>query len=213
VGDSALASSKAGRPALYMIWDPHAPVEAPGVPSPFELVSVGHESGAAVRELLAREWLIGDAGWAELLDRILPAGMFVVRDQGSRVPVGTVSVIHNPRGSRLHFPRGGAIAYLYVMTAHRGKRLGSALMCSALARLRGAGYGTVWVAVEETRLPAIGIYLRVGFLPFLHLPDPEGLCARWLAVHQQLGWPAKPEQWPRASPDFWADRAALSNER
>jgi hypothetical protein len=101
-----------------------------------------------------------------------------------------------------HFPRGGAIAYLYVMPAHRGKRLGSALMSRALARLRSAGYGAIWVAVEETRLPAIEIYLRAGVAPFLHPPDPEALCARWLTVHEQLGRPGKPEQWPRDSAGF-----------
>ena len=204
MGDTALASSKAGPPALYMVRDPHAPIEALRVAPPFELVAVSTESADPVRVLLAFEWKIGDDGWAAFLDRILPDGMFVVREQGSRLPVATVSVIHNPRGSRFHFPRGGAIAYLYVMPAHRGAGLGSALMSGAVARLRSAGYRTVWVAVEETRLPAIEIYLRVGFVPFLHPPDPEALQARWLAVYRQLGRPGTPEQWPRDLAAFLA---------
>ena len=57
-------------------------------------------------------------------------------------------------------------------------------------------------AAAKTRLPAIEIYLRAGFVPFLHPPDPERLRARWLAVHQQLGRPGKPEQWRRDLAEF-----------
>ena len=100
MGDSALVPPKTSRPALYLIRDPHAPIEPPRATPPLEVVAVGHEDVAAV-------------------------------------------------------------------------------------------------AVEETRLPAIEIYLRVGFVPLLHPPDPDALCARWLAVHQQLGRPGKADQWPR----------------
>jgi len=179
-----------------MVWDPRA-LDATTLAEQFEIVTVPSDDAAAVRRLLEREWTLSESAWTELVDRVLPDGMFLARVRGSETPVGTVSVIHNPRGSRFYFPGGGAVAYLLVDAHYRGHRLGSALMTRALARLSAGGYRTVWVAVEASRLAAIVTYLDVGFVPFLHAPDAESLLARWLEVYDGIGRVASPEQWPR----------------
>lgn len=185
------------RSALYMLWDPHASEVVPTVARSYEIITVAVDDVDALRDLAEAGEPTSDSAWAEFVDRLLPDGMFVARHVGTGVPIGTVSVIHNPRASRFHFPGGGAIACLAVDPQHRGHRLGSALVAHALGRVRRAGYHTVWLAVEEWRLPAIVTYLDVGFMPFLHSPAADVLAARWTDVFRQIGRAANPERWAR----------------
>lgn len=184
------------RPALYMVWDGAASVTA-SVSASYEVVTVPDRKIASHRSLLEAEWPVDDAAWAEFVERVIPSGMFVARLATTGAPVGTVSVMHNPRGSRFFFPGGAAIAYLSVIAPHRGHRLGSALTARALERARDAGYRVVWLGVQEWRLPAIVTYLDTGFVPFLHPPDADGLLARWLDVYRQIGRAPTPERWLR----------------
>ena len=117
--------------------------------------------------------------------------------------IGAVSSIHNPRGSRYYFPSGGAIAYLVVAAGHRGHGVGLRLVTAARDRLRAAGYRHIWLGVEETRLAAIVTYLKAGFVPFLHRPDPDALAMRWRDVFQHLGRNADAASWRR---EPWLER-------
>jgi GNAT superfamily N-acetyltransferase len=186
------------RPALYMILDPRAPVMPPTVATRYDVIAVANADVDQMRGVVQLDGPLSDPEWAELVERLLPDGMFVARVAGSGTAVGTVGVIHNPRGSRFYFPGGGAIAYLVVDPPHRGQGLGAALIARAITRLRRAGYHNVWLGVEEWRLPAVVTYLNRGFVPFLHTPDPDALAARWTDVFKQIGRIPDPERWPRA---------------
>ena len=150
-----------------------------------------------MRGLVELDGPLTDPQWAELVERLLPDAMFVARMASSGTAVGTVSAIQNPRGSRFHFPGGGAIAFLVVEPSHRGHGLGAALVDRALTRLRSAGYRNVWLGVQEWRLPAVVTYLDRGFVPFLHAPDPDSLAARWADVFKEIGRNPDLERWPR----------------
>ena len=70
-------------------------------------------------------------------------------------------------------------------------------VCAAVVdRLLRAGYYNMRLNTDDWRLPAIHIYLKLGFVPFLRLPD---MSDRWRAVCQQVDWPYTPDAWPRES--------------
>ena len=62
-----------------------------------------------------------------------------------------------------------------------------------MRRFASAGYTRIYLKTDDWRLPAIKTYLKLGFIPFLFLPDMEG---RWRDVCEKFSWPFTPEQWP-----------------
>lgn len=95
-------------------------------------------------------------------------------------PVGTACVF-------LHPGAGGDVAelgWVAVHPAHRGRGLGLAVCRAALGFARGAGHGYAYLLTEDFRLPAIGMYLRLGFEP--EMADASHP-ARWAALGQALG--------------------------
>jgi GNAT superfamily N-acetyltransferase len=141
-----------------------------------------------------------DRAWDDLLSRVLPGGLFVLRDRRSNRSVGTASAVHNPAGSRFHFPAGGQLAYLVVDAAHRGQGLGYALVAAVTERFYAAGYEHLWLGVQGWRLPAIRTYLRAGYRPFLHAPNPDALATCWMSILAALGLPGDIATWPRNLP-------------
>ena len=114
--------------------------------------------------------------------------------------VGTASAIHNPAGSRFHFPAGGELGYFVVAATHRGQGLGSALICAVIDRFRKAGYQHIWLGVQGWRLPAISLYLRHGFRPFLHPPNADQLERRWRRILAKLESDLSLDACPRELP-------------
>ena len=194
------ASTGAVLPALYMVWrDGSAEIVSrpPDLPSRYSIVAVPSDRVDEVRGVVELDGAITDLQWGAYVDCILPDGLFVAR-HASGEPIGAIGAIHNPRGSRFYFPGGGELGYLVVHPSHRGLGLGRALVDAALGRLRGGGYRTIWLGVQDHRLSAIRTYLGAGFVPFLHPPYPDALGERWSAVFDRLGLPASAEHWPRA---------------
>ena len=67
-------------------------------------------------------------------------------------------------------------------------------VCAAVVRrLLQADYKNIYLKTDGWRLPALSIYLRQGWIPFLFLPDME---ERWRDVCAKLDWPFTPEDWP-----------------
>ena len=67
---------------------------------------------------------------------------------------------------------------------------------SVVGRLLRGGYTHIYLNTDDWRLPAITVYLRLGWIPFLYQADME---ARWRVVCEQLNWPFTPEDWPQGS--------------
>lgn len=67
--------------------------------------------------------------------------------------------------------------------AHRGRGLGKAV-CAAVLRAAGAaGNREIFLRTDDHRLPAIRVYLDLGFTPWSDDPDTD---ARWRAVRSAL---------------------------
>lgn len=78
----------------------------------------------------------------------------------------------------------GRVDFVVARPEARGKGLGRAV-CSAVVRyLVGRGYRSVVLYTDDWRLPAIGLYLSMGFEPRMNGAD---MPARWDAVRAALG--------------------------
>jgi len=131
--------------------------------------------------LLAGFGVWDEARLAPLLATILPNGWFFAVHRASGRLAASAMASHAPQP--LH-PFGGALNWVCGDPAHRGKGLGMSVSAAVTARLLAAGYEDVYLLTDDFRLPAISIYLKLGYQPFLYAPDME---ARWQAVNAQLG--------------------------
>ena len=126
------------------------------------------------------------------LQQVLPDGFFVVEHRHSTVVVATAMANHAPKA--LH-PFGGEVGWVAGDPDHSGRGLGRVVCSAATRRLLAAGYRRVYLSTDDWRLPAIKVYLSLGFEPLLF--DP-GMPDRWQAVCQKLNWPFTPDAWPRS---------------
>ena len=86
------------------------------------------------------------------------------------------------RATPLH-PRGGEVGWIAADPEHKGRGLGLAVTAAAVARFIAAGYRRIYLMTDDFRLPAIAVYLKLGFEPFFYAPD---MADRWAAVRKQL---------------------------
>jgi len=138
--------------------------------------------------------LSGWRGWDDerlkpWIARIPPDGWWMVLHQASQTIVATAMALHDHTD---HHPFGGELGWVASDPAHGGKGLGMAVCAAVTARLIAAGYRNIHLYSEDWRLPALKTYLRLGYIPFLYLPEMHD---RWQSVCNQLAWPFRPEEW------------------
>ena len=128
--------------------------------------------------------LAGFTGWTDetlkpWLAKVLPDGFFVVAHK--RKVVAAAMATHNP-GER--HPFGGELGWVAGDPAHKGLGLGYTVCAAVMRRFLDAGYSNIYLRTDDFRLPAISIYLKLGFVPSLFAPDMK---ERWQAVAKELG--------------------------
>lgn len=111
-----------------------------------------------------------------------PQGMFFVTFEGK--PVGTAFAWRE----KLDGGEIGRVHFVAVLEEHQGKGLGTALTLLVLHRLRERGFGRAVLSTDDFRLPAIKVYLRLGFRPVYF---DEWHRERWKKVLEQLGMEAE----------------------
>ena len=121
-------------------------------------------------------------------DRLLPDGFYVIEHRPSKKVVATAMATHYPRPE---YPFGGALGWVAGDPEHSGRGLGQAVCAAVLRRFARAGYRNIYLYTDDFRLPAIRIYLRLGFKPHLTGPDME---KRWRKVCAELKQPYEPVQ-------------------
>ena len=77
----------------------------------------------------------------------------------------------------------GVVDYVVTRPDHQGKGLGRATTVCVTRFLIARGYKTVSLSTDEWRLPAIHIYLSLGFKPVMNREDMPG---RWEGVLNKL---------------------------
>ena len=111
-----------------------------------------------------------------------------VVEQGGRIVAGTFATRIPKRapttGVGPEDPLEEAVLdYVVTHPRHQGRGLGRAT-CTEVSRFFIArGYKTVSLGTDDWRLPAIHIYLSMGFRPIMNRND---MPARWAAVYEKL---------------------------
>jgi len=123
-----------------------------------------------------------DAAKAQaVLDTVHANGLFFVIHDATQTLVATAAAQNKAR--QFH-PAGGELGWVAADPQHRGKGLGYAVCAAATRRLIEAGHPTLYLLTDDFRLPAIRVYLRLGWIPFLYTAEME---ERWRAVCFGLG--------------------------
>ncbi len=116
----------------------------------------------------------------QVLNRCLPDGLFFVVHDETNTIVAPAVALHNPD---THHPSGGELGWVAADPEHRGKGLGFIVCAAATKCFLDAGYSDIYLKTDDFRLPAISVYLKLGYVPFLHAPDME---ERWKTVCENL---------------------------
>jgi mycothiol synthase len=117
---------------------------------------------------------------ANVLKSVLPEGLFFVMHEATGRIVATTVACHNPID---HHPFGGELGWVAVDPAHRGRRLSAVTNAAVVRRFLRAGFANIYLRTDDFRLPAVRLYLDLGFVPFLFQDDMEG---RWRKVFSEL---------------------------
>ena len=142
-----------------------------------------------------------EKGWSELLllcgfdewGRDLTTDEYLrdpERREGSRVVVRSEQIVAATFASRQDTPvRAGVLDYVVSHPDHRNQGLGRAVCADVVGFFAGRGYDSVTLLTDDWRLPAIKVYLWLGFEPQMTRDDMPG---RWAAVMGKLAEP-RPE--------------------
>lgn len=140
--------------------------------------------------------LVGWSGWdyktlKPWLFRAIPEGWFMVVEKGTDLIVASTMATHDPTWK---VPFSGEIGWVSCHPDHRSKGLGTAVVSSATNRLLDAGYSIIHLYTETYRIPAIKVYLKLGYIPLWY--RPEGLML-WHEVCEKLDIPFQPDKWEK----------------
>ena len=135
------------------------------------------------------------AGWPDWdqaklkpwLYRILPEGWYMVTDPKDGEIVATAMATHDPTWV---VPFCGEIGWVATHPAHTGQGIGTAVVAAVTTRFIEIGYRQIHLFTEHWRLPAIKIYLKLGYVP---LVDADEVKSLWQHIFQKLTWPGKLE--------------------
>ena len=133
---------------------------------------------------LINEFIGGDYTPAKMAAELLDQPWFAPEDlcfaaRGDEV-AGTACALR-----QRDFDEGvGWLHMVVVDPAHRGKGLGRAVVLAVLHRFRQLGRAKVMLNTDDQRLPALRVYLSLGFKPrVFHESHPD----RWQEIYQRLG--------------------------
>jgi len=116
----------------------------------------------------------------QLFDRALPDGILLIEDAAT----GRLAASATAAASKLaEHSDHGSLDWVMAHPDCRGRHLGSAVCALVMQKLYAAGYRTFVLLTDDHRLPAITIYLRLGWHPWLYQEDME---SRWRAVGEKL---------------------------
>ena len=73
-------------------------------------------------------------------------------------------------------PAAWEVGWVATHPAHRGRGLGQHVVAAAVDSALRLPSRPVWLFTDDHRLPALGLYLRLGFVPDCHHPSHQG---RW----------------------------------
>jgi predicted dehydrogenase/GNAT superfamily N-acetyltransferase len=168
---------------LVMLWPAGRPPPSVRLPAGYTLDTFRENDADSLVALMRR---VGFTDWSlntlEGVRRtVLPGGLFVVRHGPDGAVVATANANHPPVPRYLE---AGELGWVAADPAHAGRGLGRAVCAAVVARFQAAGFCTIYLSTDDHRLPAIKVYLDLGFVPDLYRDD---MAERWAAIRARLG--------------------------
>lgn len=110
--------------------------------------------------------------------RVPDDGFFVALDSAGRIAASASVQLGE------HAPGSATVHAVCTSPEHRSRGLGKLVTLAVMDYAVKHGIADTWLTTDDFRIPAVIIYLQLGFLPVLYEPDMRG---RWLALMQKLG--------------------------
>jgi len=117
------------------------------------------------------------------LERAVYGGFFIVEHVASGKIAATCMAA---RYSTERHPDSGNLGWLSTRSEFQGNGLGSIVSAAVTKRLVDEGFTDIFLETDDWRLPAIAIYLKLGWTPNRFSPEME---SRWAEVERQLSAP------------------------
>lgn len=155
----------------------------------YELRQFNSERDLISYTQLLKETEMGECPLDYWYKHILPDGFFVVVHIPSGTIVGTCFASHHP--SERH-PFAGNLGWLAVHPNHRGHRIAQLLVEQVVSRLKSVGYKRIYLETHDFRVPAILLYLKTGWIPYLYNED---VTRRWKNICNEIKYDFSPDKW------------------
>ena len=120
---------------------------------------------------------------AEYRKKTLSDGMFAIEElkTGKLTAAASAELMIQPE-----FADVGYLGWVMTDPEYRGLRLGKCASVAAMRRLYQEGYRVFMLHTDDFRIPALKVYLSLGWKPWLYLDEME---ARWRAIAAKLELP------------------------
>jgi GNAT superfamily N-acetyltransferase len=105
---------------------------------------------------------------------------------GAGIPIGTTTAWFYKDEEEEEY---GLVHWVAIHPAQQGQGLAKPLLALVCQRLQELGHTRVYLNTSTGRLPAIGLYLKFGFVPKMRR-DQETTLRAWRQVREQLAHPA-----------------------
>jgi len=166
---------------LEMVRPSVAPVEVAPVPEGYVLRQFRAADKGKYEDLF--HLAFADEGrFPEMVEHALEGGFFVIEHPASGELVSSCQAGRSSTMAR--HPEAGHIGWLVTDPSHTGKGLGTIVAALSTNRLAEEGYQRPCLGTEDSRVAAISIYLKLGWVPYIY---GEDLVPRWRAVFARLG--------------------------
>ncbi len=160
---------------LEMVRYGSSPVDVPAVPEGYSLRQYVEGDRASYWKLFS-EVFKTNSRLDNLRTAALPGGFFViVQESNGNVIASSVAADYKRNGHS----ETGSLQWVMADPAQSGKGLGKITVAAVTNRLAAADYDRVYLSTDDWRLPAIHVYLTLGWKPLIYAEDME---SRWNTV-------------------------------
>ncbi len=134
---------------------------------------------------LRRDGGFASSNWSldnlnKLLAKALPDGLFLAVDEATGALAASAAA---EKSDYEDHPELGCLGWVMASEVYRGRQLGKTVSIAAMHHLAQHGYQKFALKTDDWRLPAVNMYLKLGWKPWLFDDDMPG---RWQALCQTL---------------------------